>query len=256
MSAPLCLVSLKPDMKALSALAAEAGYVGRDGDLGYALHAALLGLFGPELAPKPFALRQGQCLGYASATPGDLDLAARLPGLERDALARALRPHSLEVRAMPTDWRVGHVLDAEVRIRPIVRSRAKSGRASRPVELDFFVEGSPAHSTDDPRSTMERREAAYAGWLAAQCDRLGGCSIGAARMTAFRRSRLLTRSKAEAGRKPVSIEGPDATFVTRVTITDPARFSEQLRRGIGRHRAFGYGMMLLAPAGRLLPTGS
>ena len=33
-----------------------------------------------------------------------------------------------------------------------------------------------------------------------------------------------------------------------LTITDAAAFSNLLARGVGRHRAYGYGMLLLRPA--------
>lgn len=41
----------------------------------------------------------------------------------------------------------------------------------------------------------------------------------------------------------------------RIRIKDPASFDALLRRGIGRHRAFGFGMMLLSPPGRLFTEG-
>ena len=43
-------------------------------------------------------------------------------------------------------------------------------------------------------------------------------------------------------------EGPDAVMRGVLTITDPDAFSSLLASGIGRHRAYGYGMLLLRPA--------
>jgi CRISPR system Cascade subunit CasE len=40
-------------------------------------------------------------------------------------------------------------------------------------------------------------------------------------------------------------EGPEATFHGTLEITDPVRFADLLARGVGRHRAYGYGMLLL-----------
>ena len=39
-----------------------------------------------------------------------------------------------------------------------------------------------------------------------------------------------------------------------ITIVDPGKFTELVAHGIGRHRAYGYGMLLLRPAPN--PTGS
>ena len=35
-----------------------------------------------------------------------------------------------------------------------------------------------------------------------------------------------------------------------LTITDGEKFAQLLARGIGRHRAYGYGMLLLRPPGK------
>ena len=41
---------------------------------------------------------------------------------------------------------------------------------------------------------------------------------------------------------------PEVVLGGRFTITDPDTFTALLTRGIGRHRAFGFGMILLKPA--------
>ena len=41
-----------------------------------------------------------------------------------------------------------------------------------------------------------------------------------------------------------------------LTITDPIAFAELLKRGVGRHRAYGYGMLLLRPPARLAAHNS
>lgn len=45
-------------------------------------------------------------------------------------------------------------------------------------------------------------------------------------------------------------EGPDAVLRGELVITDAAKFTELLASGIGRHKAYGYGMLLLRPASR------
>ena len=44
-----------------------------------------------------------------------------------------------------------------------------------------------------------------------------------------------------------------ATVHGTMTVTDPAAFAQLLAHGVGRHRAYGYGMLLLRPANRPAP---
>lgn len=61
---------------------------------------------------------------------------------------------------------------------------------------------------------------------------------------------MLRRSRAEkGGRRLVNLERPQALMTGEMVIADAAAFAALLARGIGRHRAFGYGMLLLRPAG-------
>ena len=43
-------------------------------------------------------------------------------------------------------------------------------------------------------------------------------------------------------------EGPDAVMRGIFTVAEPEAFAGLLSRGIGRHRSYGYGMLLLRPA--------
>ena len=52
------------------------------------------------------------------------------------------------------------------------------------------------------------------------------------------------------GPRTHSVEGPDAVMAGTLTVADPVAFAGTLGRGIGRHAAFGYGMLLLSAPGR------
>ena len=41
--------------------------------------------------------------------------------------------------------------------------------------------------------------------------------------------------------------GPDVVMQGRLRVSDPQAFAQLLARGVGRHRAFGFGMLLLRP---------
>jgi CRISPR system Cascade subunit CasE len=43
------------------------------------------------------------------------------------------------------------------------------------------------------------------------------------------------------------VERPQALFGAEAVVVDGERFADLLARGIGRHRAFGFGMVLVAP---------
>ena len=69
-----------------------------------------------------------------------------------------------------------------------------------------------------------------------------------ATLCAFGREHLLRRDHLTK-RKSHRIEKPSATFKGVLEVTEPARFAGLMQRGIGRHRAFGFGMILLRNEG-------
>jgi CRISPR system Cascade subunit CasE len=59
----------------------------------------------------------------------------------------------------------------------------------------------------------------------------------------FQRQRIYRRGV--SGRAP---ERPDAILVGTLRVSDEGGFRSLLRRGVGRHRAFGFGMLRIRPA--------
>ena len=49
--------------------------------------------------------------------------------------------------------------------------------------------------------------------------------------------------------EPCHSVGPDATLQGALRVTGGNAFANLLARGIGRHQSYGYGMLLLRPAG-------
>jgi CRISPR system Cascade subunit CasE len=82
------------------------------------------------------------------------------------------------------------------------------------------------------------------------CLDAAGAALVQARLEVFRLGRVVRRgSFAADGRRPLRPQlGPDATFTGVLQVRDPDAFAGLLARGIGRHRAFGFGMLLLRPA--------
>jgi CRISPR system Cascade subunit CasE len=255
----LALVRLAPDLDRLARAAAARGLIGRGGDFGYALHAALAAALG-NMAPKPFLLRadlrRPEILGYTGADPAEFRELARLPPIDNSDLVDALHPTEVEVCALPVDWLPGRTLDFETRVRPVMRTRPE-GRTGRSCERDAFLE---AIDPDEPRPTdftphrvWPCRERVYAEWVSRELARGNAARLEAARMIAFQRTRVLRRpTQPSSGRTRVESEGPDATLRGRLRIEDSAGFAALLARGVGRHRTFGFGMLLLTPPGRLI----
>ena len=97
-----------------------------------------------------------------------------------------------------------------------------------------------------PRKEMPyNREEIYRDWLTHLMARQGGAELESATLQSFQRVR--SYRKRQARQYVDSIEGPDAVMQGNLTVKEPAAFAQLLSQGIGRHRAYGYGMLLLRP---------
>ena len=250
MSAPH-LVRTRIDIARLAAFAATQGVL--DDDQGYALHLALRRRFGAA-APQPWRLLDdGMLLGY-TPDPAALALPQALPDPTGDWSGPAgIFPDVFESRAMPTDWPERLSLRFDLRVRPVRRRgplvRAARATADAPdpgTERDAFLS---AVEGLEEGTHARTRAIVYAEWLA---ERLTPAAhLDAAELMTFRRLRVVRSltGKGGRGRGGRGIEGPDALLSGRLTVTDGARFAALLAGGVGRHSAFGYGMLLLKPGG-------
>lgn len=232
MAEAMHMVQLRFDPRAFVRLAARAG------DVGYGAHQVLLALFGSR-APQPFRLLRDRdrttILGYA---------AEPLEALQAYAACAAEPAHLSAVRwadsaskPMPTNWQIGMRFQYEVQVCPIKRTRTP-----KPREVDVWLDHARSLDKDVPAPS---RQDIYTGWLNAQIARQGGAEIESVRMTRFERVRLARKHHAKGSR--ARMERPLAVLVGTLRVSDPVAFMALLRRGIGRHRAFGFGMLMLRP---------
>lgn len=252
--ATLHLLHTQPDARLLAAWVARhhARHERQPSDLGDALHGLLRAAFG-EAAPQPFRYldeRQG-LLAYTSL---DAD-AMRAQVVLADPLAAQTlglgatdRHDGYRLRSFPTRWPAGHVLGFEVRLRPTMRT-AKG-------ECDAFL-----HAVERAQGEPVQREAVYAQWLRNHLAAREGAPREAwqdavellddVHLAAYRRQRIVRRTQAPSGQERLGrvIDGPDAVLKGHLRVRDPAAFAHLLARGVGRHRAFGFGMLLLSRAG-------
>lgn len=229
--------------RALARFAGDRGLAaGRLRDDGAVLHHLLTGLFGRG-ALQPFRLfdparGDWSLYGYTPGSAAGLVDQAGMVGTPEALAVVAL--DRIRTRPLP-EPRPGQRLGFDIRLRP-VRRRTEGSRVR---ERDAFVtEALRDHLADagGMAAAGRTREAVYRDWLA---ERLDGAEIEAARLAQFRRTRILRDGKA--------LEGPDAVLHGTLRVTDAAVFGALLAHGIGRHRAYGYGMMLLRPADAPVP---
>ena len=217
-------------------------------DPDHAMHCLLKECFG-ELAPKPFRLimprdgTTGLLYGYGLAGAEALREAADI--CAEPLQARIIPSVRVDSKVMPSEWTAGKRLGFETRLRPTVRKARGSGRHND--EQDVFQ-----HRADTyPKGEMPfSREQVYGEWLAGLFERCGGAALELeqTRLVAFQRVRSFRKLHSRY------CEGPDAVMRGNLVVSDPAAFAQLLARGIGRHRAYGFGMLLLRPPGKPVRT--
>ena len=154
----------------------------------------------------------------------------------------------IQSKAMPSNLVPGQRLGFDARLRPVVRQRKANSRPQNKVrEIDAFLAEAIREHPDDKSGMMlnkRSREAVYFDWLSARLD--GAATLETARLVRFRRSRAVRGGRI--------VEGPDVVIQGNLKIDDPEIFRLALSKGIGRHRAYGYGMILLRPPDTRAPT--
>jgi CRISPR system Cascade subunit CasE len=218
----------------------------REFDDGYVAHAVMRELW-QERAPAPFALRgQGGLLeawGYAPVDAGTL--AEGVHASQDAAIVGTLgRIDDMQSRTVPRigqGRRVGFV----VRACPVVRlAKARNGHRAG-AEVDAFLARCFAVEKGVPLS----REGVYREWLERALSRPGtGVVPRRVGVAAMSRTRLLRRTHGTS-RASRQVERPDVTFEGEVVVEDGDLLLRYLAHGVGRHRAFGFGALMLTPAG-------
>jgi len=227
----LHLLRIPIDPPRLLRFAAVHGITQEDETLGYTLHAWLAALFGAH-APTPFRYfeRRQELLAYA--TEDAETLVTHAQAFAKPEAWAVLGADGVAGKPMPTAWRVGQRLRLEVLACPTSRQGDE--------EKDVYL-----RALDRLGDKAPTRGEVYQAWF----ERQWGSAVQLANVELLgmrARAHLLRRARNGTNRLRV-VERPEAVFAANAVITDPERFQTLLARGIGRHRAFGYGMVLLAP---------
>jgi CRISPR system Cascade subunit CasE len=234
------MIELQPSQKSLIRFAQDQGFnQTRDEDLGYAAHAWLGALFG-KLAPKPFRLVLGgdgmlSLLGYTASSRDALTQAAHTSAIP-SALTVCDLEYQFHAKPMPEKWSLNRRLRFEVLVCPVTR-RDQS-------EKDVFLRRCDALGEGQVAPT---REEVYREWVAKQME--GAARVEESSLASFRLVGLLRRGKGRTGaeRHSPQLTHPQALLCGVLRVEDGEAFQGLIARGVGRHRTFGYGMVLLRP---------
>ena len=214
-----------------------------DLDEGYLVHSVLGEAFG-ELRPQPYAItgsggRYLTVLGYSAVDSVTLRQQADLyanPSIHQIFPWDRI-PSS---KPMPTDWRPGQRLGFELRVCPVVRVGNTHPHFRPGAEVDAFLAEASKQGEDGGLD----RQAVYRSWLDTQLETHGGARVERAEQSRFELGKHTRRTQGKE-RKARHQTRPDATFHGVLEVTDSLTFHTLLARGVGRHRAFGFGMILL-----------
>lgn len=208
-------------------------------DEGYALHAFLTENLG-EHAPQPFRLiytagaSVGTLYGYSEHGAAEINRAAtEIAEPEYRQIAS-----SVIDKQMPTTWREGRCFGFEIKVRPTTRFRNEQGKM---IERDAFLAKVASSSAEAP---IERK-LVYAEWLSSRLSKNGArlSEDVPVSMPVFQRNKIVRKRGVHGGS-----EGPDCVLRGVLEVTDETAFTAMLTNGAGRHKAYGYGMLLLRPA--------
>jgi len=235
------MIELRPDQIALLQFLRTHGLEDPfgDKDFGYAIHAWMQAAFG-QLAPKPWRLlmdrrRPTRVLGYSAHDAAAL--ADQMQAYADPAVWAVCPPEGIASRPMP-QFPAGRRLGFEVQCCPVGR-KSHSG-----VEKDLFL-----IRADAANGKPIRRDEVYCQWLKEQIQRPGAADVADTHLAGFR---LVQQTRQTQGppdqRRRHRLRRPQALIRGQLTICHPDAFGRLLAHGIGRHRAFGYGMLLLRPS--------
>lgn len=237
----LYMARIELDLEQLFANAPRLGLPPR-ADLGYLVHAHFSALFGAD-APKPFSIestrgRRVGVLGYTRAV--SKAMADHAKAFADPAVFTACVWDELASKPMPERIPAGTRLGFRTLVVPTIRKSQAGSRHRAGAEVDAFL----ARCWEVGDGVPVDREQVYRMWFGARID--GAATLESFQLVSFTRESVLRR---EAGRERARhfVERPSAAVDGVLRVADDVRFSELLARGIGRHRAFGFGMLKLRP---------
>jgi CRISPR system Cascade subunit CasE len=226
------MVQASLDQAMISTLAREESLPRNVSD-DYLTHLALVRLFG-EARPQPWMRirtrgRWMELLAYTDRDAASLHEAAKVHADPR--IYQGCDWDGLASKPMPSEWREGSQFRYETKIAPTVRRSADRS------EVDAFL----AECHRRPDAILDR-SSVYAGWLE---SRARGAKIRSVEVVRFSLEQVTRRNHGEQERRSTRSTIPAVTVRGLLEVRDGAEFGQTMMRGVGRHRAFGFGMIVL-----------
>lgn len=208
-------------------------------DIGYSLHCLITSMYG-SAALQPFRyLRKREAptatlMGYSALDASSLDELSQLA-----AAPSALNViQNLRSKAMPEKISLGKRIGFDLRVRPTRRRTVEGIRHER----DAFTS---LH--DDPhKPEIVDRTQCYLDWVEEHLKKNGAAlerdatSIRSVLLSTVVRDQKQQRSNNKHKLPDVIVQG-------NLEVADELKFNEAVMTGIGRHKAYGYGMLLFRP---------
>ncbi len=239
---PLFMIELKFDVVALYRFMHTQGLFRSedDAELGYEIHAWLGAAFA-EMAPKPWRLlmdkhRPPRILAYAPHAANTFQQ-RMIEFAEPSVFQVCPEPQLMISSRMIPEWEKERKLGFQTLVCPVGR-KARSG-----IEKDLFL----IHADNQDDTHKLNRETIYCEWAKQRFNNYS-VVVDSIRLAGFRLVKQRRQTQTSQGKRLFHlIVRPQALLEGEITIKDPQKFTLLLRHGIGRHRSFGFGMILLRP---------
>lgn len=244
---PFHMVQLHLDSRRLYNLARMLRLSVKHVDLAYLVHCGMGELFQLQ-SPSPFSVetqvgrtggspRHVRVLGYSDVGLDALQELAK--GFASPAVYSIADWDLCASKPMPSTFARGMRLRFGVRVCPVIRKSSSSPKWTKGQEVDYFL--SKVWEVDDPDVELDR-ETVYADWLSQHWARTGAAALVEASVTRFSVERMSRRTSGEA-RQLRTIRRPDVTLEGTLEVSNASAFTSLMRRGFGRHKSFGFGML-------------
>jgi CRISPR system Cascade subunit CasE len=251
MTQAIHLIRMGVDAQKLYDFARRSHLPAREFDEGYAVHALLAALFDhgaaveARVAPKPFRLldpskRMMDVLGYSKV---DHTVLADRAKFFADPVAFGVCDFDGIVSRPVPSFRENMLVGFSVRVCPVRRVAKRGNQRKDRAEVDAFL--AKVWEVDSTETKIDR-EMVYRDWLREQLEKDGAARLASASLESFKLGRQHRRTQGTE-RHGSRVSHPEAQFEGVLEVGDPDVFSERLARGLGRHRSFGFGMLLLRP---------
>jgi CRISPR system Cascade subunit CasE len=247
------LISVPVDIARLHKLSSQRSlFSGSRFDEGAALHRFIRETFGASAFStfrlfQPARSRMGTLYAYSHNDADHHRDTASCTGVPDSAELFKLASMKSQPRpkdAWKPDQRIGFSIKCRATRKSSLVGDQVTGRGRREAEVDTYLHELEAHQqgyiTDTPT-----REESYRRWLLAKLQGDGSPHREAISEIDFSINVL---NQSPVYRHGKWSKGPDVTFNGNLSIKDPIAFANLLKTGIGKHKAYGYGMLLLRPA--------